>query len=189
MPKGFYNRYKIPKAAKKIADALEFESLIGRPPKKGEWVKRGIKRFKNMKDMKPPNPPGPVPKVINWELFEQLCAIQCTQSEIASMLKIDADTLRSSTERNYKQQFSVVYKQYSETGKCSLRRYQFVQSKDKPNMAIWLGKQWLSQKDNEVVDTAPNAQIISLLLSEIQSLKGKMALVPKETEKTEENSD
>jgi hypothetical protein len=45
MPKGYYNRYKVPKAAIKIEDALKFEALMGRPPFKGEWVKRRLKKF------------------------------------------------------------------------------------------------------------------------------------------------
>ena len=94
-------------------------------------------------------PNGCPPKVINWELFEQLCGLQCTQSEICSMLKVDDKTLRKHLLEHYNgESFSDVYKKYSESGKCSLRRYQFVQAKTKPNMAIWLGKQWLGQKDN-----------------------------------------
>jgi hypothetical protein len=85
---------------------------------------------------------------IDWTVFEQLCAIQCTQSEIASMLKIDPDTLYKRVKEHYNSSYSEIYKRYSESGKCSLRRYQFIQAKEKPAMAIWLGKQWLGQKEN-----------------------------------------
>ena len=94
-------------------------------------------------------PVGPPKKVINWELFEQLCGIQCTQSEIASMLKVHPDTLRDNCPIQHPgEDYSSLYKKYSEVGKTSLRRYQFIQAKTKPNMAIWLGKQWLGQKEN-----------------------------------------
>jgi hypothetical protein len=93
-------------------------------------------------------PSGRPQNGIDWSLFEQLCAIQCTQSEIASFLKIDADTLYKRVKERYNSSYSEIYKRYSETGKCSLRRYQYVQAKNKPAMAIWLGKQWLGQKEN-----------------------------------------
>ena len=40
------------------------------------------------------NPVGAPEKPINWELFEQLCGLQCTESEMASMLKV-VDSLGS----------------------------------------------------------------------------------------------
>lgn len=84
---------------------------------------------------------------INWDQFEQLCALQCTQSEIASVLKINVDTLSDRARDHYKDTYSEIYKKYSEAGKCSLRRNQFVISKKNATMAIWLGKIWLGQKD------------------------------------------
>ena len=95
------------------------------------------------------SPVGAPKKQINWELFEQLCGVQCTQSEICSMLKINETTLRKACIEHYEgQDYSALYKKFSEGGKCSLRRFQFVQARTKPNMAIWLGKQWLGQKEN-----------------------------------------
>lgn len=90
---------------------------------------------------------SPPIKKVDWKLFEQLCSILCTQEEIASMLHLEPDTLRKKVKEYYKLDYSAVYKIFSSKGKCSLRRYQFMQSKTKPNMAIWLGKQWLDQKD------------------------------------------
>lgn len=93
------------------------------------------------------NPPGRPLKEINWEQFEQLCALQCTQSEIASFLKINPETLSIRVKSHYGEGYPDAYKKYSEVGKCSLRRYQFVLSKKNATMAIWLGKQWLGQRD------------------------------------------
>jgi len=87
-------------------------------------------------------------KEIDWSLFEKLCELQCTQPEIASYLGISDDTLRSRAKKQYElEDYSDVYKKFSESGKCSLRRNQFVLSKKNAAMAIWLGKQWLGQKD------------------------------------------
>lgn len=90
---------------------------------------------------------GRPPKPIDWNIFEELCAIQCTQIEIAGVFRIDVDTLRERVFREYKKEYSAVYKELSEEGKSSLRRYQFNLSKTNAAMAIWLGKQWLGQTD------------------------------------------
>ena len=100
------------------------------------------------------NPTGRPQKEINWELFEQLCEIQFTQSEIASVLKVHIDTLRDRAAIHYGDKFSNIYKKYTEGGKSSLRRHQFLLSKKNAAMAIWLGKQWLGQKDH-----LPEAQV------------------------------
>jgi hypothetical protein len=113
-------------------------------------------------------PVGAPQKVINWELFEQLCAIQCTQSEMASMLKVHTDTLRDRAKANYGEEYSDVYKRFAECGKCSLRRYQFVQSKTNTSMAIFLGKNWLGQTDGREEKIPPNDKNIDYMLGLIK---------------------
>lgn len=94
------------------------------------------------------NPNGrPVTIEIDWKLFEQLCYIQCTQSEIASFFKIDEDSLRSHVQKNYGETYSECYKRFSNGGKSSLRRTQFRLAEKNTAMAIWLGKQYLGQSD------------------------------------------
>lgn len=93
------------------------------------------------------NPSGRPQNPIDWKLFEQLCGLLCTQSEIASMLGVHVDTLRDRVLQEYGDDYSTTYKKHSEVGKCSLRRNQFVLSKKNATLAIWLGKQWLGQTD------------------------------------------
>jgi|SRR5215510_982885 len=97
---------------------------------------------------KPTGKPTGRPKAkIDWVQFEQLCAIHCTVSEMAAFLKVSNDTLREHAEKKYKDTFSSIYKKYQESGKCSLRRYQFALAKKNTAMCIWLGKQYLGQTD------------------------------------------
>jgi hypothetical protein len=91
---------------------------------------------------------------IDFEEFEKLCAIQCTLIEIANWFKTTEDTIEARVKDNYDgKTFSDVYKKYSAEGKMSLRRNQFKMSETNPAMAIWLGKQYLDQKDKSEVDT------------------------------------
>ena len=87
---------------------------------------------------------------IDWKIFEQLCNIQCTHDEIASFLHIAKATLYERAVKEYgDEDFPTIYKRFSEGGKCSLRRNQFKLSATNAAMCIWLGKQWLGQKDRE----------------------------------------
>jgi hypothetical protein len=91
---------------------------------------------------------GRPPKPIDWKIFEQLCNIQCTHDEIASFLQIAKATLYERAVKEYgDEDFPTIYKRFAEGGKCSLRRNQFKLSATNAAMCIWLGKNWLGQKD------------------------------------------
>jgi len=80
-------------------------------------------------------------------LFENLCHIHCTVDEIEAILNTNQQTIDKWCLRTYKAPFKVVRGKYSEGGKASLRRNQFALSKKNAAMSIWLGKQYLNQKD------------------------------------------
>ena len=86
-------------------------------------------------------------KQIDKANFEKLCGLQCTKEEICGFFDLTDKTLESWCKRTYKAGFSEVFRQKRGTGKISLRRYQFELAKKNANMAIWLGKQYLGQRD------------------------------------------
>ncbi len=96
-------------------------------------------------------------KEIDIEIFEELCAIQCTEEEIASVFRCSIDTLSRFCKANYKESFADIYKKLTDRGKKSLRRMQWDLAKKSAPMAIWLGKQYLGQKDDPTVNTPPPA--------------------------------
>ena len=93
---------------------------------------------------------------ISKVLFENLCSIQCTKEEICAVLEISDKTLDSWCKSNYNKSFSEVFKEKREFGKSSLRRKQWNLAEKNPTMAIWLGKQYLGQRDN--IEVEHNAQ-------------------------------
>ena len=80
-------------------------------------------------------------KEIDYATVEKLANIQCTQTEIASFLGISVRTLQRDEE------FLKIYQKGQENGKMSLRRIQYKLAEKNTTMAIWLGKQYLGQKD------------------------------------------
>ena len=86
---------------------------------------------------------------IDWDQVDKMCAIHCTGEEQAAVLNIDYDTLNRACLRVYKISFAEYFKQKASSGKMSLRRKQFTTAMDgNTTMLIWLGKNWLGQKDN-----------------------------------------
>ena len=84
---------------------------------------------------------------IDREQFIGLCNIQCTLHEIAYWFKCSEDTIERWCKREFKEGFADTYKKYSVGGLISLRRYQLKMAEHNPTMAIWLGKQYLGQRD------------------------------------------
>lgn len=90
---------------------------------------------------------------IDKDVFEGLCEIQCTKNEMCSVFKCDEKTLTRWCKDTYGMGFSDVYKKESETGKTSLRRMQWNLAKSgNATMQLWLGKQYLDQRDKQEVE-------------------------------------
>lgn len=89
-------------------------------------------------------------KVIDQKMFEKLCSFQCTRDEICAWFDITDKTLDRWCKETYKAGFSAVFAQKKAVGKISLRRAQFQLAAKSPAMAIFLGKNYLNQKDNPV---------------------------------------
>ncbi len=94
---------------------------------------------------------------INQTTFENLCAIQCTLNEIASVFNCSEDTIERWCKRTYKETFAETFKKHSAKGKISLRRAQFRLAEKNTAMAIFLGKNYLGQRDTVEADFNPES--------------------------------
>ena len=84
---------------------------------------------------------------IDKKQFENLCGLQCTLLEICDFFDVEDDTLNSWCKKTYGTTFSEVFKLKRGKGQISLRRMQWKLAEKNPTMAIFLGKQYLGQKD------------------------------------------
>lgn len=84
---------------------------------------------------------------IAQQAFEEMCKIQCTKEEICAVLDVSNNTLLRWCKETYDKDFGTIFKEKRQGGKASLRRMQWKQAEKNPTMAIWLGKQYLDQKD------------------------------------------
>lgn len=103
--------------------------------------------------------PGPKPKLVHSEqLLEQIRAlgrIQATVEESASVLRVSLRTLQNFFTAN--PDAKEAHEGGMMEGRASLRRKQFAMADGNATMAIWLGKQYLGQRDkHEVSGDADN---------------------------------
>ena len=86
---------------------------------------------------------------IDKATFEKLCALMCTEDEIIGFFRVKYETFMKWIKQEYgaDQTFRSIYPILSANGKISLRRNQFELSKTNSSMAIFLGKQWLGQRE------------------------------------------
>ena len=91
-------------------------------------------------------------KEIDQKQFENLCGLQCTLEEICGWFDVTDKTLDGWCKRTYHASFSEVFRQKRGAGKISLRRSQWRLAEKNATMAIFLGKQFLGQRDS--VDVA-----------------------------------
>lgn len=105
---------------------------------------------------------------IDKKQFENLCGLQCTLLEICDFFDVEDDTLNSWCKKTYGTTFSEVFKLKRGKGQISLRRTQWKLAEKNASMAIFLGKQYLGQKDI-IVNENKNLPKVEELLSKIES--------------------
>lgn len=105
-------------------------------------------------------------KVIDQTMFENMCAIQCTEEEICQILSISDQTLCTWCKETYGMTFLEVYKQKRALGKMSLRRSGFKLAQKSAPVHIFYAKNYLGMKDTiETVDNTPIERLDAILAS------------------------
>lgn len=105
---------------------------------------------------------------IDKRVFENLCGLQCSMLEICDAFDVDDKTLTSWCKATYNMPFSEIFKLKRGKGQISLRRMQWKLAEKNASMAIFLGKQYLGQKD-VIVNENKNLPKVEELLSKIES--------------------
>lgn len=109
---------------------------------------------------------------IDYLKLDQLCAIQCTGEECAAVLGISYEHLNNTLKRDGNGGFLDYFAQKSLFGKASLRRTQYKTAESgNPTMLIWLGKQWLGQKEPDKIeyDALDLVAVLSDLIDKLPS--------------------
>lgn len=98
---------------------------------------------------------------ITKEQLEKLCKMFCTKTEIKAFFNASEKKLNEFCLKNYGADFSKVYDTLLECGKISLRRKQLKMAGKSAPMAIFLGKNYLGQKEQIENVATQKIEIIS----------------------------
>lgn len=102
---------------------------------------------------------------IDPEQVTQLAAIQCSYAEMAAVLNCNPSTLT--------RRFAQEIQKGREQGKCSLKRAQFKRAMDGSiPMLIWLGKQYLGQRENpaDVPPPPPTGEKVRIRIEKVKEM-------------------
>lgn len=95
------------------------------------------------------NGAGRPPIEIDWKLVEQFATAGCSGVEIAGHLGVHYDTLYNRCEKKFGIKYTEYSQQFKEKGKALIKFAQFQKAitEKNPTMLIWLGKQYLGQRE------------------------------------------
>lgn len=111
---------------------------------------------------------------IDQKQFEDLVGLGCTQEEICWWFRekgkpISVDTITRWCKRTYGMTFAEYYKSNGGMAfKMTLRRNQLALSKKSAAMAIFLGKNWLGQKDSFEYEDNTALDKLDSILAEVR---------------------
>lgn len=101
--------------------------------------------------------------VIPYEQVRKLARLQCTQQEIADTLDISVDTLQRD------ERAMELYRRGMNHGRISVRRAQYrAMLQGNQTMLVWLGKQYLGQKDSHELTGAGGAPLIPVIHDDLE---------------------
>jgi hypothetical protein len=122
--------------------------------------------------------PGGRPRLtFDLRLVEDLGKIQSTHAELAAVLDCHLETVRDRLKND--PEFSAAYEKGLENGKSSLRRIQWKAAlSGNTTMQIWLGKQYLCQRDSrQEIEYRDQTEAIHEV-EELRALIGVLASPP-----------
>lgn len=97
---------------------------------------------------------------IDWGVVRKMARILCTEDEIAGVLDVSPDTLLRRAREELGITFADFLKKHADSGRRSLRRAQYRAAlRGNPTMLVWLGKQYLQQRDSYTVEVERRTSI------------------------------
>lgn len=101
---------------------------------------------------------------INKEQLKQLCKLNCTVEEIGAFFECNKKTIERRMHDD--PELRDIIEQGRDLGKLSIRREQFrIMEKGNATMAIWLGKQYLGQRDRSEFEV--NSESLEVALQDL----------------------
>ena len=102
---------------------------------------------------------------VNWDIVDEMCAIDCTGPEICAVLRVSEDTMTRRAKSDHGTTFAEYIAKKRLTGNVSLRRSQWMLAHSgNATMLIWLGKNRLGQTDKIEQDMTHHGDLGPIVL-------------------------
>lgn len=109
--------------------------------------------------------------IIDWADFDKLCHLQCSLREISAWLDCSEDTIERRVKEDKGMSFADYFDIKRGKGRVSLRRKQYdVAMSGSVPMLIFLGKQYLNQKDKQEIEQTSHHNISPVDLKELADM-------------------
>lgn len=107
---------------------------------------------------------------IDWKKVDKYLQAHCDGAGIAGLLGIDPETLYRACQRDHKIGFSEYAAQKKGEGKELLKAKQFETAMSgNVSMQIWLGKQYLGQRDKSDVEQSGTSTQINVIVDSVET--------------------
>jgi hypothetical protein len=114
---------------------------------------------------------APKKLIYTIEEVEKLCRLNCTDSELAAYYNVCRKTIER--EKNINPAFKEAVQRGHDFGRLSLRRKQVELANDgNVTMLIWLGKQYLGQKDKSEQEHSGSLEIHAIEYTIVDEAEG-----------------
>ena len=110
--------------------------------------------------------------IIDWDIFDNLCFIQCTLKEITQVLRCSEDTIENKVKQEKKVGFSEYYQQKKGLGKLHLRRLMMRQAEKNPAIVIFMAKNHLGMRDVQDI-VVEDKRVTSMTDAQLEALMEK----------------
>ena len=107
--------------------------------------------------------------IIDWDIFDNLCFIQCTLKEIAMILGCSEDTIERRVKLDKGMSFADYYGQKKGLGKLHLRRLMMRQAEKNPAIVIFMAKNHLGMKDTQDIELSTR-EVTAMTDKELEAL-------------------
>ncbi len=126
---------------------------------------------------------GRPPKIIDYVKVKKLASVMATHEEIASILGVHRHTLEKD------KKFMDIYKRAIDNCRASIRRKQYALAMaGNYTLCIWLGKQYLDQRDKKDIDMDVKGKLNVIILNNSEQVKNFNDNKEEGNEKSDDNS-
>lgn len=112
---------------------------------------------------------------ITADSFERLCSYHCSKDELMDFFELSPALMEKWCKTTYELTFTAAHKKFTAKGNYNIRKAQYNAALNGNGaILIWLGKQYLNQRDNPEIETNCEEMPLDELSKSLKDLAEKL---------------